>query len=418
MTFFEFRLLFQHSIIDKFLKWSKDCLDSSSTFIKESIYHNMNRLENSFKWLRWGVIVIPFMMLFGFQGKKQVIHSKEPGTIKTIVIDAGHGGKDPGCHGSSAHEKNVCLAMALELGRKIKEGYPEIKVVFTRDKDVFVELDDRAKIANKANADLFICIHANSASATAYGTETYVLGLHKTDAQAKIADRENSTIYLEADKGEKYKDFDLSPDAIIARQLQLSVFLDQSIIFADKLQHEFKSIGRFNRGVKQAGFLVLYKTTMPSVLIETGFLTNREEEKFLADTAGQKKMAGAMFIAFEKYKAELEGVDYKTRGPQEIKDNPTVEKKDLKDKVVFRVQIETSETKIATGSSRFKKHEVFEYQQDKLYKYTIGEFIGDFNAANTYKNELRQKEFPNAFVVAFQNGERISLEKAIKLAEK
>lgn len=378
----------------------------------------MNRLENSLKWVRWVTIAIPFVLLFGFQIKKQPNQSKQPGTIKTIVIDAGHGGKDPGCHGSSSHEKNVCLAMALELGRKIKEGYPEIKVVFTRDKDVFVELDDRAKIANKANADLFICIHANSASATAYGTETYVLGLHKTDAQAKIADRENSTIYLEADKGEKYKDFDLSPDAIIARQLQLSVFLDQSIIFADKLQHEFKSIGRYDRGVKQAGFLVLYKTTMPSVLIETGFLTNREEEKFLADSTGQKKMAAAMFTAFEKYKAGLEGVDYKTRGNQEVTDGPTVEKKELKDKVVFRVQIETSESKIVANSSRFKKHEVFEYQQDRLYKYTVGEFIGDFNRANTYKNELRQKEFPNAFVVAFQNGERISLEKAIKLAEK
>lgn len=378
----------------------------------------MNRLENSLKWVRWVAMAIPFVMLFGFQLKKEPAASKQPGTIKTIVIDAGHGGKDPGCHGASAHEKNVCLAMALELGRKIKEGYPEIKVVFTRDKDVFVELDDRAKIANKANADLFICIHANSASATAYGTETYVLGLHKTDAQAKIADRENSTIYLEADKGEKYKDFDMSPDAIIARQLQLSVFLDQSILFADKLQHEFKSIGRFDRGVKQAGFLVLYKTTMPSVLIETGFLTHRDEEKFLADSSGQKKMAGAMFTAFEKYKAELEGVDYKTRGNQEVIDNPTVEKKELKDQVVFRVQIETSESKIAANSSRFKKHEVFEYQQDRLYKYTIGEFVGDFNAANAYKNELRQKEFPNAFVVAFQNGERISLEKAIKLAEK
>lgn len=379
----------------------------------------MNRLENSLKALRWIAMGIPFILLFGFQKKEQRIHLKQTGTIKTVVIDAGHGGKDPGCHGFSAHEKNVCLAMALELGRKIKENYPEIKVVFTRDKDVFVELDDRAKIANKANADLFICIHANSASPSAYGTETYVLGLHKTDAQAKIADRENSTIYLEADKGEKYKDFDMSPDAIIARQLQLSVFLDQSIIFADKLQDEFKAIGRYNRGVKQAGFLVLYKTTMPSVLIETGFLTNKDEEKFLADEEGQKKMAGAMFTAFEKYKAGLEGIDYKTRGNQEEDtDKVIVEKKELNDKVVFRVQIETSETRIAANSTRFKKHEVFEYQQDKLYKYTVGEFEGDFSAANSYKNELRQKEFPNAFVVAFQNGERISLEKAIKLAEK
>jgi N-acetylmuramoyl-L-alanine amidase len=414
----EIILLFQHFTIDKFLKWLKDCLRKDCTFRIEMIYLGMNRLENSLKWLRWLVIAVPFVMLFGFQGLQKTPVSRPQGTIKTVVIDAGHGGKDPGCHGSSSHEKNVCLSMALELGRKIKEGYPEIKVVFTRDKDVFVELDDRAKIANKASADLFICIHANSASPSASGTETYVLGLHKTDAQAKIADRENSTIYLEADKGEKYKDFDMSPDAIIARQLQLSVFLDQSIVFADKLQGEFKALGRYDRGVKQAGFLVLYKTTMPSVLIETGFLTNRDEEKFLADSAGQNKMAGAMFTAFEKYKAELEGVDYKTRGNQQMSNTPSDEKKELKDQIVFRVQIETSETKINSNSSRFKKYNVFEYQQDKLFKYTIGEFVNDFKAANIYKNEMRQKDFPHAFVVAFQNGERISLEKAIKLAEK
>ena len=198
-------------------------------------------------------------------------------TINKVVIDAGHGGKDPGCHGESAYEKHVCLSMALMLGSMIEDRYPEIEVLYTRKTDVFVELAERAKIANRNDADLFICIHANAASPQAYGTETYVLGLHRTDAQQRVAERENSTIHLEDDKGEKYKDFDLSPDAIIARQLQLSVFLDQSINFASKLQKEFKAIGRYNRGVKQAGFLVLYKTTMPSVLIETGFLTKPTE---------------------------------------------------------------------------------------------------------------------------------------------
>lgn len=347
-------------------------------------------------------------------------------TIKTVVIDAGHGGKDPGCHGSFAHEKNVCLSIALELGKKIKELYPEIKVVYTRDKDVFVELDDRAKIANKANADLFICIHANSASPSAYGAETYVLGLHKTDAQAKIAERENATIFMEEDKGAKYKDVDMSADAIIARQLQLSVFLDHSISFAEKLQTEFKTIGRYDRGVKQAGFLVLYKTTMPSVLIETGFLTNQNEEKYLGEASNQNAMAEAMFTAFERYKAEREGVEYKKR---EKASNPVVDsvKENApsdssinapKDAIVFKVQIETSESKIALNSVRFKKYTVAEYKQDNLYKYTVGEFVNDFAAANKYKNELRQKDFPHAFVVAFQNGERINLEKAIKLAEK
>ena len=213
--------------------------------------------------------------------------------IKTVVIDAGHGGKDPGCHGASAQEKHVCLSMALMLGDMIKEKYPNIRVVYTRNKDVFVELNERAKIANRNNADLFICIHANAASSKAYGTETYVLGLHRTESQQKVAERENSIIHLEEDGGAKYDDFDLSPDAIIARQIQLSVFLDQSISFASKLQLEFKSIGRFDRGVKQAGFLVLYKTTMPSVLIETGFLTNPKEEKFLSITETQMQMANS-----------------------------------------------------------------------------------------------------------------------------
>lgn len=370
------------------------------------------------------LLTFPLFMSFSFNPTPVRFDDEVMTTIKTVVIDAGHGGKDPGCHGASSHEKTVCLAMALELGNAIKAKYPNIKVIYTRDKDVFVELDERAKIANKANADLFICIHANSASPTAYGTETYVLGLHKTDAQAKIADRENSAINFEDDK-EKYKDFDLTPDALILRQLQLSVFLDHSISFAEKLQSEFKLIGRHDRGVRQAGFLVLYKTTMPSVLIETGFLTNIEEEKFLSDVANQKKMSAAMFNAFEKYKKELEGVDLQakpidgTTTPGDGSTSTTDVKVEAKDQdVYFRVQIETSETKISPTAAKFKGVSVKEYQQDNLYKYTAGDFKNDFKSATSLKNELRAKGFSNAFVVAFQNGERINLEKAIKLAEK
>jgi len=330
--------------------------------------------------------------------------------IKTVVIDPGHGGKDPGCLGTSTQEKIVCLAMGLKLGDMIKKKYPDIKVVYTRDSDVFVELDDRAKIANKNNADLFICIHANAASASAMGTETYVLGLHRTESQQKIAERENSAIYLEKDKGEKYKDFDLSPDAIIARQIQLSVFLDQSISFATKLQKEFKSIGRYDRGVKQAGFIVLYKTTMPSVLIETGFLTNLAEQKFLMTESTQNLMAGSMFSAFEKYKNELEGISVQSSNKNE--------KNVVSNDIEFKVQLETSEKSISVEEERFKGLEVSEYQQEKLFKYTSGVFVNDYKSANNHKNELRKQGFQHAFVVAFQNGERISLEKALKLAEK
>lgn len=349
--------------------------------------------------------------------------------IKTVCIDAGHGGKDPGCHGSNANEKTVCLSIALKLGAKIKEAFPQLNVIYTRDSDVFVELDDRAKIANKNKADLFICIHANSASPAAYGTETFVLGLHRTESQQKIAERENSTIYLEHDKGSQYKNFDLSPDAIIARQLQLSVFLDHSINFASKLQDEFKRIGRYNRGVKQAGFIVLYKTTMPSVLIETGFLTNPSDEIFLSSDVSQDKMSNAMFDAFRKYKSELEGVDEikvskkndseeqviessKTQISQqsaiEIK-NPSTDKKNV---IIFRVQIETSDKQVSLSSKRFNGLEVDELLEGKIYKYLTGNFENDFVEANKLKNELRNNGFPLAFVVAYENGLRMDIDKA------
>lgn len=339
-------------------------------------------------------------------------------TIKTVVIDAGHGGKDPGCHGASAQEKHVCLSMALLLGKQIEEAYPNIKVVYTRDKDVFVELGERAKIANRNKADLFICIHANAASAAAYGTETYVLGLHRTESQQRVAARENSIIHLEEDGGEKYNSFDLSPDAIIARQIQLSVFLDQSINFASKLQSEFRSIGRYDRGVKQAGFLVLYKTTMPSVLIETGFLTNPKEEKFLSTPETQKKMANSMFMAFKKYKNELDGVDDQIESSNFDEPEQITEENYTAEDVVFRVQIATSETKISLTDPRFNGTTIFEYKQNNLYKYTTGVFVNDIKSASNLKKELRASGFEHAFVVGFLGGERINLQKAINLAKK
>jgi N-acetylmuramoyl-L-alanine amidase len=347
-------------------------------------------------------------------------HSVKHG-IKTVVIDAGHGGKDPGCHGSFAHEKIVCLEMALKLGAKIKSKYPEINVIYTRTTDVFVELIDRANIANKANADLFICIHANAGSSSAYGTETYVLGLHRTEAQQRVMERENSIIALEDDKGAKYKDFDLSPDAIIQLQLQGAVYLNHSIEFAEYLQKEFKKIGRYDRGVKQAGFLVLYKTTMPSVLIETGFLPNPTEEKFIGSSDGQEKMSSAMFKAFENYKNQMEGKPISSvpveKSP-EPKPLEMVKEKADSSGLVFRVQIETSDKKIALNSSRFKGLEVFEYEENNIFKYCTGTYKNDLAGAKNYKNELIEKGFNHAFVAAFLNGERISIEKAIKLAEK
>ncbi len=374
-------------------------------------------IEKGMTCRRIYAIIILFVIGIGSSAQAQE-DELSLGTIKTVVIDAGHGGKDPGCHGASAQEKHVCLSMALMLGAKIKETYPDINVIYTRDTDVFVELGERAKIANRNKADLFICIHANAASASAYGTETYVLGLHRTESQQNVAARENATIHLEDDGGAKYKSFDMSPDAIIARQIQLSIFLDQSINFASKLQAEFTSIGRYDRGVKQAGFLVLYKTTMPSVLIETGFLTNPKEEKFLADSTTQAQMAASMFNAFKKYKNELEGIDEQT-DIDNSEETPKVEVENVAPTdIVFRVQIETSETKIALTDSKFKGNTIYEYAQNGLFKYTVGSYVNDFNSANQLKTKMRADGFNHAFVVGFLNGERINLQKAINLAEK
>ena len=349
--------------------------------------------------------------------------------LKTVVIDAGHGGKDPGCHGGYAHEKDVCLSMALKLGKLINEKYPAITVKYTRETDVFVELIERANIANRADADLFICIHANAGSTVAYGTETYVLGLHRTESQQKVMERENSIISLEEDKGAKYKSFDLTPDAMIAIQLQQNVNLNNAIKFAGFLQSEFKTIGRYDRGVKQAGFLVLYKTAMPSVLIETGFLTNPNEEGFIGKLDGQEKMANAMLKAFVKYKNDYEGktlsedhivapVKNETKPTAvSIVDTATVVEAPSSE-VFFSVQIVSSAEKLTLDAEKFKGVPVKEYTQDNLYKYYTGIFVKDLDGAKKHKVAMQEKGFSSAFVIAFSNGERISIEKAIKLAEK
>ena len=383
-------------------------------------------------------LLIVLVLIFAFKTNS----SWSQNSVQTIVIDAGHGGKDPGCHGKHSKEKHVCLSMALKLGKLIKNKYPELKVIYTRETDVFVELAERANIANKAKADLFICIHANAASPAAYGTETYVLGLHRTDAQQKVASRENSIIELENDGGAQYAKFNLSPDAIIAKRLQLSVFLDHAILFAQFLQREFKKLGRRDRGVKQAGFVVLYRTTMPSVLIETGFLTNINEENFIGKDAGQNKMANAMFQAFVDYKNKIEGTDSditsNTGGTNEkVESSPvtaekeievSMEKSNFSDQIneemkknnglIFRVQIISSTKNIAAGSSRFKNQkDIYKYYQGGLYKYCAGHFNNDLQSAKLHRSKMRELGFNGSFVVAFLDGERISIEKAIKLVE-
>nr|WP_262910506.1 N-acetylmuramoyl-L-alanine amidase [Pontibacter silvestris] len=231
--------------------------------------------------------------------------------VRTVVIDAGHGGKDVGCNGRFSHEADVALQIAMQVGTLIEKNLPDVKVIYTRKNNTFVELIDRAGIANKNNADLFLSIHLNSGPSAAQGTETYTMGLHTSEGNLRVAKRENAVILQEDNYQEKYEGFDPnSPQSHILFALQQSAYIDNSLRFAGKIENEFKTrVGRTSRGVKQAGFLVLWKSFMPSVLIECGFLTNPTEEKFLNDKTGQTYMASGIYRAFKEYKQELEAMN-------------------------------------------------------------------------------------------------------------
>jgi N-acetylmuramoyl-L-alanine amidase len=390
--------------------------------------------------------------------------------VKVVCIDPGHGGKDPGCHGDHAKEKDVALAVALQLGKYINEHFPDVKVVYTRKTDVFVELNERAAIANRNNADLFICIHCNSAcvrnkktkkdvcNETAEGSETYVMGLHKNNGNLEVAKRENDAALFEDDYQNKYNMNIASDEAMIILSTYQNLYQKQSTRFAELCQEQFsKRAGRVNKGVKQAGFLVLWKTSMPSVLIETGFLTNPAEERFLASAKGQTYMASSIFRAFRVWKDEVEGVkkEYADESdkPYEVahedtaglrkptnhittRTNPatnnttttntqqTVQPKDTATakpasagtgSVVYRVQILSSDKQLPATSSQFKGvTDTWGYKDKGVWKYTVGNYATQAEAVKR-QGELRAKGFTGAFVVAFdENGNRITLEEAKK----
>jgi len=388
-------------------------------------------------------ILIPSMMLIFFFGYAQ--HN-----VKTIVIDAGHGGKDPGAVGFGLKEKDITLSVALKLGKLIKDNFKDVKVIYTRTNDEFVELYKRAKIANNAKADLFISIHVNSSKKPdPFGSETYVMGLSKSEANLEVAMTENAVILKEDDYKNQYEGFDPhSPEAYIIFSLYQNAFFDLSLTFSSYLQNEYSKINRENRGVKQAGFLVLWKTAMPSVLTEIGFISNQEEANFMANENNHWLIAKAIFNAFSKYKGHIENKSYKelelkdikqyfkdkeiiidtTKNMLAIKDSiqPNKYQKDsmvcidktktnepllfpqINDTIYYYVQIASSDKQI----KQFKIQNVEELYIDNKYKYVCCK-SKKYVEALDYQKEIK-KYYPDAFIIAIKNGKKISLSEAIK----
>jgi len=335
--------------------------------------------------------------------------------ITKVIIDPGHGGKDPGALGKNSKEKDIVLAIGLKVGKFIRENIPEVDVIYTRSTDEFIELHKRAQIANEHAADVFISIHCNSIkSPQAYGAETYVMGLHKTQDNLDVAKTENAAIYYEEDYKSQYEGFDPNTDEdYIVLSMFQSASIDQSISLSSKVQDYFtKSNNRFDRGVKQAGFWVLYKTTMPGILIELGFLSNANEEKFLLSEKGQNDMANSIFLAFKEFKDEFEEMN------RDLKPVVIVEKtQELIPVVYYRIQFASYKKEKTLDFKKFRGlSDIKMYQHEGLFKYTTGNDTS-LRKTNDLKEELIKRGFTDIFIVAFIDEKRIPLDEAKQLSE-
>ncbi|RME18625.1 MAG: N-acetylmuramoyl-L-alanine amidase, partial [Bacteroidetes bacterium] len=401
--------------------------------------------------------------------------------IKTVVIDAGHGGKDPGTNGAVYKEKDIALAVALKLEEMFKKYLPEVKVIMTRRTDVFVELEERAQIANRNKADLFISIHCNAAgkplmikdpktgklrpkmyknskgkyvvvevpNPEPFGSETYVMGLKNEKGKMSVAMRENAPILLEDNYKQKYQGFDPeSEESYIIMSNYTTAYVIQSAKLAMKIQNEYKTkAGRIDKGVHRQSIWVLWRTSMPSVLTEIGYLTNPNEEKFLGSEIGQKYIAACIFNAIRKYKAEIE--NNKAIFDDEIENLPPLKNENVEagiwpdnkvaqndsgtnnqpidnnvfkdttqvnitnagiqqDEILFRVQIKVSDKPINIKEEKPIEN-LWYYMSGNLIKYTSGKFK-TIEEAFKHLNELRENGYKDAFIVAFKGTERISIE--------
>lgn len=350
------------------------------------------------------------------------------GVITRVVIDAGHGGKDPGNLGTGRYkitEKTIALNVSLKVGAYIKQAFPDVEVYYTRDDDTFLPLHERTKFANSKDADLFISIHCDAFTReSAKGTGTYVMGAAKTEANLRMAQKENKAMLLEDNLDENYGGFDPnSPEGLIELSLRQNAHIHQSLKFAKEVQDQMRErVGRIDRGVRQAPYWVISFTTMPSVLVELGFLTNKEEEDFLISEQGQDYTASAIYRAFKTYKTNMETLEpQETEKVKEVEPKETItpnSKTNAPKGVIFKVQLLSSSARVELKPGNFKGLEnVIEYKDNGMYKYLYGEATTYEGAKNLQKG-ARQSGFKGAFVVAFdENNDRIALEKALKLTK-
>ena len=365
-----------------------------------------------------------------------------------VVLDAGHGGHDPGNLGNGYLEKNIALGIVLKAGKELEKN-PNVKVVYTRDDDTFVDLFVRGQIANQANADLFVSVHCDSHNSDAHGAGTFVLGLHANRQNFEVAKKENSVIYLEDNYEQRYAEYDInSPESIIGLTIMQEEFLEQSIQLGKKLQDNFtKKLKRKDRKVKQAGFIVLHQTFMPSVLVETGFLTNKNEGSYLNSQKGQNEMGGAIADAVLSYKdeigftaalvaenAKIEDTDVAVNVPESKKEiekskeeqpkktsinEGAKEVEEVKSEtqgagVVFKVQLMASGKNIAlTGSNFNGLNELSKEPYKNMFRYMYGN-ASTYEAAKKLKGEADAKGYTTSYIVAYKNGVRVPITAALK----
>lgn len=375
-------------------------------------------------------------MITGITGYSQ---SSQKEGVHTVVIDAGHGGTDPGNLGTRRYkttEKDIALLVALKLGGYIQENFDDVKVIYTRKTDVLVDLKERAQIANRAEADLFISIHCDAfTKSSVSGATSLVMGKNHEDDNLRVAIQENSVIYLEENYEEKYEGFDPNnPTSYIAFSVYQSAFMLQSVSFAQKVQDQFRTrVNRKDRGVKQQPLMVTKMAVMPSVLIELGFLTNPSEEDFLNSEKGQSYMASAIYRAFKEYKEEREQFHLTVTPPAPTPSTPKIstENKSIEktpasrptikqvdeNEVYYCVQLATSGIKKELTPQNFKGVEGVRYYEDGgLFKYIVGQTT-DIKTAEALKMKMKDAGFKDAFVVALASGKRISISEARKLLE-